>query len=270
MAGFCFCRPRAMNTPPRLLTTAASAEDLQRLSAAVQLIACGLLYIVSDELLLVVGQTVILCTAFFAVLSVVQRVALLTERRQVATGRQWRGDLGGGLAGRLIRMAQWQAAGAGGRRRPGGGGQQGRRGLFAHPEMRPRRPAWPAGGHVDVVVHDGVDGNNEEGGVGGAEDIPPPIADAELRRLPVHRVRLKGEVPEVPEAREAREAPAAGHASESDGDRQQRCVVCLESVQPGDTMRTLPCMHSFHARCIDPWLRQRASCPTCKAVVRVT
>jgi hypothetical protein len=42
------------------------------------------------------------------------------------------------------------------------------------------------------------------------------------------------------------------------------CSVCLEPYQIHDTIRTIPCFHSFHVGCIDPWLRQKASCPICK------
>jgi len=42
------------------------------------------------------------------------------------------------------------------------------------------------------------------------------------------------------------------------------CAVCLEQYQVGETVRTIPCFHTFHATCIDPWLAQRAECPVCK------
>jgi hypothetical protein len=42
------------------------------------------------------------------------------------------------------------------------------------------------------------------------------------------------------------------------------CSVCLEPYQIHDTIRTIPCFHSFHVGCIDPWLRQKATCPICK------
>ena len=44
----------------------------------------------------------------------------------------------------------------------------------------------------------------------------------------------------------------------------QRCSICLEHYQVDEVVRTVPCFHTFHARCIDPWLEQRAECPICK------
>jgi hypothetical protein len=43
-----------------------------------------------------------------------------------------------------------------------------------------------------------------------------------------------------------------------------RCAVCLEAYAANDEVRTIPCFHTFHTRCIDPWLSQKAVCPVCK------
>lgn len=45
---------------------------------------------------------------------------------------------------------------------------------------------------------------------------------------------------------------------------RQSCSVCLERFQLQDSVRTIPCFHTFHVACIDPWLREKASCPICK------
>lgn len=46
------------------------------------------------------------------------------------------------------------------------------------------------------------------------------------------------------------------------------CAVCLEAFQPGDTARELPgCGHTFHAACLDPWLRTKPLCPVCRCQV---
>lgn len=42
------------------------------------------------------------------------------------------------------------------------------------------------------------------------------------------------------------------------------CSVCLEAYQVGESVRTIPCFHTFHRQCIDSWLAQKAECPVCK------
>lgn len=39
------------------------------------------------------------------------------------------------------------------------------------------------------------------------------------------------------------------------------CAICLESLTHP---RTLPCRHSFHARCVESWLRRSSTCPLCR------
>jgi hypothetical protein len=39
------------------------------------------------------------------------------------------------------------------------------------------------------------------------------------------------------------------------------CTICLKEVQALEVIKELPCGHQFHKRCIDPWLKIRASCP---------
>jgi hypothetical protein len=42
------------------------------------------------------------------------------------------------------------------------------------------------------------------------------------------------------------------------------CSICLEHFKPGDSKKSLPCLHGFHAQCVDKWLRSNGSCPICK------
>lgn len=42
------------------------------------------------------------------------------------------------------------------------------------------------------------------------------------------------------------------------------CSVCIDSIEIGDTARTLFCGHTFHLDCIDPWLEAQHNCPLCK------
>lgn len=61
-------------------------------------------------------------------------------------------------------------------------------------------------------------------------------------------------------AREGAE-PAVMSTSEMDPS-QLRCPVCMEDFESGVDLRVLPCHHSFHPDCIDPWLLNVAgSCP---------
>jgi hypothetical protein len=44
------------------------------------------------------------------------------------------------------------------------------------------------------------------------------------------------------------------------------CPVCLGQVEAGEKVRRLPkCAHSFHADCVDAWLRANSTCPMCRA-----
>lgn len=43
-----------------------------------------------------------------------------------------------------------------------------------------------------------------------------------------------------------------------------RCTICLQDYEQGESLRTLPCSHPFHAPCIERWLGDcRGSCPVC-------
>eukprot|EP00934_Nitzschia_sp_Nitz4_P006979 Nitzschia sp. Nitz4//scaffold19_size178191//21323//22619//NITZ4_001958-RA/size178191-augustus-gene-0.97-mRNA-1//-1//CDS//3329540622//6969//frame0 len=47
------------------------------------------------------------------------------------------------------------------------------------------------------------------------------------------------------------------------------CCICLETMQPGEKVRILPCRHLFHHDCINGWFAQRSYvCPMCKMDLR--
>lgn len=47
------------------------------------------------------------------------------------------------------------------------------------------------------------------------------------------------------------------------------CAVCLSDFDENDTLRRLPCNHSFHSGCVDKWLKQNKVCPLCVQDVEV-
>lgn len=42
------------------------------------------------------------------------------------------------------------------------------------------------------------------------------------------------------------------------------CVICLCRFELKSRIRSLPCSHVFHAKCVDKWLRLNRTCPICR------
>jgi hypothetical protein len=58
--------------------------------------------------------------------------------------------------------------------------------------------------------------------------------------------------------------------SRAEGWEEGTCTVCLSEMVDGEKVRVLTaCMHSFHATCIETWLRRNANCPVCRHPVMV-
>jgi hypothetical protein len=47
----------------------------------------------------------------------------------------------------------------------------------------------------------------------------------------------------------------------------ENCTICLRQFKAGKRVKTLPCFHQFHRRCIDKWLDTSPLCPICKASI---
>jgi len=52
-----------------------------------------------------------------------------------------------------------------------------------------------------------------------------------------------------------------GHYDEAK--KNQECIICMTEFMPGDPVRYLPCMHTYHMLCIDDWLMRSFTCPSC-------
>eukprot|EP00358_Blepharisma_japonicum_P004720 CAMPEP_0202947632 /NCGR_PEP_ID=MMETSP1395-20130829/11782_1 /ASSEMBLY_ACC=CAM_ASM_000871 /TAXON_ID=5961 /ORGANISM="Blepharisma japonicum, Strain Stock R1072" /LENGTH=126 /DNA_ID=CAMNT_0049649051 /DNA_START=371 /DNA_END=748 /DNA_ORIENTATION=+ len=45
---------------------------------------------------------------------------------------------------------------------------------------------------------------------------------------------------------------------------ENMCSICLVNMEKGEMAKLLPkCNHSYHAECIDQWLKAKKTCPLC-------
>ncbi|KAG2564244.1 hypothetical protein PVAP13_8KG297501, partial [Panicum virgatum] len=64
----------------------------------------------------------------------------------------------------------------------------------------------------------------------------------------------------------AAEAPLECTYRAAEGWEETSCSVCLADLADGEAVRVLqPCMHYFHPACVEEWLRNKATCPLCRA-----
>lgn len=61
--------------------------------------------------------------------------------------------------------------------------------------------------------------------------------------------------------------PVIIYGDEGKSDFDSLCIFCQNDFESGERVRILPCNHAFHADCVDIWLRDHDSCPTCKKSV---
>ena len=56
--------------------------------------------------------------------------------------------------------------------------------------------------------------------------------------------------------------------SEEEAASMDSCSICLDDYGREDKLRCLPCLHRYHAGCIDDWLSRSSVCPNCNVDVR--
>ena len=57
------------------------------------------------------------------------------------------------------------------------------------------------------------------------------------------------------------------NSSDISGDNagnEEECGICLLEYEDGDELRVLPCSHFMHKTCLDAWLANNPSCPSCR------
>ncbi|KAM0953510.1 putative transcription factor C2H2 family [Dioscorea sansibarensis] len=109
----------------------------------------------------------------------------------------------------------------------------------------------------------------------------PSMSEEEINALPVHKYKAQSHQGSTSVLKGNGTSAQQGTSSsgvltekrldnnKSDGnikapEDELTCSVCLEQVNVGELVRSLPCLHQFHSNCIDPWLRQQGTCPVCK------
>ncbi|XP_014674389.1 PREDICTED: RING finger protein 11-like [Priapulus caudatus] len=102
-------------------------------------------------------------------------------------------------------------------------------------------------------------------------DPPPPYQEAVRPTVPVYHTapnvtRPATQLTEEEQVRIAQRIGLIQHLPTGiyDGSKKNReCVICMYEFQYGDTVRFLPCMHTYHTHCIDDWLMRSFTCPSC-------
>jgi len=86
------------------------------------------------------------------------------------------------------------------------------------------------------------------------------LTRAQLNKLPVNL--YNGKSKKCKNASETRSGKRSFEMYEASTNHS--CAVCILDYQIGDRLRTLPCLHKFHKKCVDKWLVVKSECPICK------
>jgi len=82
--------------------------------------------------------------------------------------------------------------------------------------------------------------------------IPQIPVDSTLELLGLERVPLRELIPKYKQIKN--EDKIIG----------QLCSICHDEYKAKEYKRELNCLHTFHKKCIDKWLKNNLSCPCCR------
>ena len=86
------------------------------------------------------------------------------------------------------------------------------------------------------------------------------VLQTTIRAFQTHRLSA------IPQTHSLDQRFARWSTTEPGRTTQQECPICFDNICENDGA-ALPCMHSFHTRCIRPWLVENNTCPVCRHAV---
>jgi len=82
------------------------------------------------------------------------------------------------------------------------------------------------------------------------------------------RRRGRGLHPEIIDTIPEKIYNSAENEDAEDDNKEDCCPICLVDYEDGDELRVLPCNHYMHKSCVDSWLQNHPSCPSCRHSLR--
>lgn len=91
------------------------------------------------------------------------------------------------------------------------------------------------------------------------EDLPPPALARLQRELAKANAEGGLTKKEIDQAAPVTTLTAQGE--------DHHCAICLDDIEVGAKIRTLPCGHVFNATCVETWVVRANRCPVCNTPV---
>ncbi|XP_043943601.1 uncharacterized protein LOC122815299 isoform X2 [Protopterus annectens] len=102
----------------------------------------------------------------------------------------------------------------------------------------------------DSLLDENSGGNNYEALLAFEELQGPVVGKKRLSREEINRLPTKVFDPDY----------CAG---------KTQCHICFCDYSVGENLRILPCLHDYHTKCIDRWLKESSSCPVCRVDIEM-